>query len=136
MIDYLSGPVVHEAFFKKYASKKFLKGMHYFTSFTNTANLFQHLSFFGSGLKTTLFLLVTLLKKRLLSPPSPRTRACAKTTSLLRHSRSLAQESQGLSLPQLLAVDVRIPTGSKIYDCIQASLFAFASWLYHLPVGV
>lgn len=27
MIDYLSGPVLHEAFFKKYASKKFLKGM-------------------------------------------------------------------------------------------------------------
>jgi hypothetical protein len=27
MIDYLSGPVIHEAFFKKYASKKFLKGM-------------------------------------------------------------------------------------------------------------
>jgi hypothetical protein len=27
MIDYLSSPVVHEAFFKKYASKKFLKGM-------------------------------------------------------------------------------------------------------------
>ena len=26
MIDYLSGPVHHEAFFKKYASKKFLKG--------------------------------------------------------------------------------------------------------------
>lgn len=26
MIDYLSGPVVHEAFFKKYASKKFMKG--------------------------------------------------------------------------------------------------------------
>jgi G2/mitotic-specific cyclin 1/2 len=26
MIDYLSGPVLHEAFFKKYASKKFLKG--------------------------------------------------------------------------------------------------------------
>ncbi|KAF2189653.1 G2/mitotic-specific cyclin CYB1 [Zopfia rhizophila CBS 207.26] len=25
MVDYLSGPVVHEAFFKKYASKKFLK---------------------------------------------------------------------------------------------------------------
>lgn len=25
MIDYLSGPVVHEAFFKKYASKKFMK---------------------------------------------------------------------------------------------------------------
>lgn len=26
MIDYLSGPVQHEAFFKKYASKKFMKG--------------------------------------------------------------------------------------------------------------
>lgn len=28
MIDYLHRPVSHEAFFKKYASKKFLKGMH------------------------------------------------------------------------------------------------------------
>jgi G2/mitotic-specific cyclin 1/2 len=27
MIDYLHRPVSHEAFFKKYASKKFLKGM-------------------------------------------------------------------------------------------------------------
>jgi G2/mitotic-specific cyclin 1/2 len=27
MIDYLARPVVHEAFFKKYAGKKFLKGM-------------------------------------------------------------------------------------------------------------
>jgi G2/mitotic-specific cyclin 2 len=27
MVDYLRSPVVHEAFFKKYASKKFLKGM-------------------------------------------------------------------------------------------------------------
>ena len=27
MVDYLAKPVVHEAFFKKYASKKFLKGM-------------------------------------------------------------------------------------------------------------
>lgn len=26
MVDYLARPVVHEAFFKKYASKKFLKG--------------------------------------------------------------------------------------------------------------
>ena len=26
MVDYLYGPVPHEAFFKKYASKKFLKG--------------------------------------------------------------------------------------------------------------
>jgi hypothetical protein len=27
MMDYLSGPVKHDAFFKKYAHKKFLKGM-------------------------------------------------------------------------------------------------------------
>lgn len=27
MVDYLRAPVVHEAFFKKYASKKFMKGM-------------------------------------------------------------------------------------------------------------
>jgi Cyclin, C-terminal domain len=27
MLDYLHRPVAHEAFFKKYASKKFLKGM-------------------------------------------------------------------------------------------------------------
>ena len=27
MIDYLRRPVTHEAFFKKYASKKFLKGI-------------------------------------------------------------------------------------------------------------
>jgi G2/mitotic-specific cyclin 1/2 len=26
MLDYLHGPVIHDAFFKKYASKKFLKG--------------------------------------------------------------------------------------------------------------
>ena len=26
MLDYLHSPVAHEAFFKKYASKKFLKG--------------------------------------------------------------------------------------------------------------
>lgn len=28
MVDYLYRPVSHEAFFKKYASKKFLKGKH------------------------------------------------------------------------------------------------------------
>lgn len=27
MIDYLARPVIHEAFYKKYASKKFLKGI-------------------------------------------------------------------------------------------------------------
>ena len=26
MVDYLARPICHEAFFKKYASKKFLKG--------------------------------------------------------------------------------------------------------------
>jgi len=26
MVEYLSGPVQHDAFFRKYASKKFLKG--------------------------------------------------------------------------------------------------------------
>lgn len=30
MIDYLYGPVQHDAFFKKYASKKFLKGVSIF----------------------------------------------------------------------------------------------------------
>lgn len=33
MVDYLARPVIHEAFFKKYASKKFLKGMCAFQSF-------------------------------------------------------------------------------------------------------
>lgn len=28
MLNYLHGPIAHEAFFKKYASKKFLKGEH------------------------------------------------------------------------------------------------------------
>ncbi len=28
MVDYLVRPPIHEAFFKKYASKKFLKGMY------------------------------------------------------------------------------------------------------------
>lgn len=27
MVDYLHGPVQHEAFFRKYASKKFMKGV-------------------------------------------------------------------------------------------------------------
>jgi hypothetical protein len=37
MIDYLARPVTHEAFFKKYASKKFLKGK---SSCSNHLNLF------------------------------------------------------------------------------------------------
>jgi len=39
MIDYLSGPVAHEAFFKKYASKKFLKGQYSPPSHSALANL-------------------------------------------------------------------------------------------------
>lgn len=39
MIDYLSGPVLHEAFFKKYASKKFLKGKLYTSSYTMVFSL-------------------------------------------------------------------------------------------------
>jgi hypothetical protein len=31
MVDYLARPVTHEAFFKKYASKKFLKGKAIFS---------------------------------------------------------------------------------------------------------
>lgn len=29
MVDYLARPVIHEAFYKKYASKKFHKGKHF-----------------------------------------------------------------------------------------------------------
>jgi hypothetical protein len=36
MVDYLARPVTHEAFFKKYASKKFLKGKKSSTSYTLT----------------------------------------------------------------------------------------------------
>ena len=32
MVDYLARPVTHEAFFKKYASKKFLKGKQCFSA--------------------------------------------------------------------------------------------------------
>lgn len=39
MVDYLARPVIHEAFFKKYASKKFLKGMFYLTVLTREHQL-------------------------------------------------------------------------------------------------
>ena len=46
MVDYLARPVIHEAFYKKYASKKFLKGkdpfpaIYYVSSFNkSTASL-------------------------------------------------------------------------------------------------
>jgi len=38
MIDYLYRPVQHEAFFKKYASKKFMKGMVFSFLFFNLHN--------------------------------------------------------------------------------------------------
>lgn len=39
MVDYLHRPVVHEAFFKKYASKKFLKGKEFACSAYRDASL-------------------------------------------------------------------------------------------------
>lgn len=41
MIDYLRAPVVHNAFYKKYAAKKFLKGMSLLSDTTtiNSANI-------------------------------------------------------------------------------------------------
>jgi G2/mitotic-specific cyclin 1/2 len=41
MVDYLARPVVHEAFFKKYASKKFLKGMFVLTFHINLLLMFN-----------------------------------------------------------------------------------------------
>jgi len=34
MVDYLARPPIHEAFFKKYASKKFLKGKQHLAPIT------------------------------------------------------------------------------------------------------
>ncbi|KAI9819896.1 MAG: G2/mitotic-specific cyclin [Pycnora praestabilis] len=43
MIDYLHRPVQHEAFFKKYASKKFLKGKSFPVEMSITENLINHM---------------------------------------------------------------------------------------------
>jgi hypothetical protein len=64
MIDYLSGPVVHEAFFKKYASKKFMKGKRLCLVSCKLANMSQHQSSFAAGAKTTLLNMVTCCKRR------------------------------------------------------------------------
>jgi G2/mitotic-specific cyclin 1/2 len=40
MIDYMARPVIHEAFFKKYASKRFLKGKFCRTPQSMTARFF------------------------------------------------------------------------------------------------
>lgn len=65
MIDYLSGPVVHEAFFKKYASKKFLKGgsPDHSSSCTHT-NMAQHRLSSAAGLRNTCKNTVTLFRTR------------------------------------------------------------------------
>jgi hypothetical protein len=85
MIDYLSGPVVHEAFFKKYASKKFLKGKSaHSLLFHIPTNIDQHLLFSASGPRTTLLPTVTRSKKKKRPPLfHPRTRASAKTVGVL-----------------------------------------------------
>lgn len=55
MVDYLHGPVVHDAFFRKYASKKFLKGKILFCSchIFSCANFSQLPSFFANGQRRT-----------------------------------------------------------------------------------
>jgi hypothetical protein len=53
MIDYLSGPVVHEAFFKKYASKKFLKGQYFARQYYTITNSIQHPSSSANGPRNT-----------------------------------------------------------------------------------
>ena len=52
MVDFLQAPVAHEAFFKKYASKKFLKGKS-ITFNSNITNIPQHPSWHENGQKTT-----------------------------------------------------------------------------------
>ena len=53
MVDYLHGPVAHEAFFKKYASKKFLKG-----------TVHRSLSRSCLGLGLTLFVTASILTRK------------------------------------------------------------------------
>ena len=70
MVDYLHGPVQHDAFFRKYASKKFLKGMfHHHLVSTYIANTFQPPSSFASGQRS--------------SPP------CTFTTAIVTEARPL-----------------------------------------------
>ncbi len=54
LISYLEAPVAHEALFKKYASKKFLKGMfNRIKCRLIKAHIIQPLFCPGSGLRTT-----------------------------------------------------------------------------------
>jgi hypothetical protein len=67
MVDYLARPVTHEAFFKKYASKKFLKGKE--TTYPNgsfdSANLVQLRFLQDNGPRDTLPSMVSMLPCRL-----------------------------------------------------------------------
>jgi len=134
MIDYLSGPVVHEAFFKKYASKKFIKGKHHCTKSHAAANTTQHLLSSASGAKTTSLHMVTCCK-------ITRHKASAETVSLRRFSERGFRSSQHLACylsarqhrrSDLLLRSVNstcedelIPTGINTYSL-------FASWVHHL----
>lgn len=44
MIDYLARPVIHEAFYKKYASKKFLKGKSTYIPMMAKQHTDQHIA--------------------------------------------------------------------------------------------
>jgi len=55
MVDFLQSPVAHEALFKKYASKKFLKGSSlYFNVIDIMLTILQHPSWHESGPRSTL----------------------------------------------------------------------------------
>lgn len=102
MIDYLSGPVLHEAFFKKYASKKFLKGeFHTIASSDIITNTSQHPSSFASGQRNTYLNMVTSCKK---SSPAA---ASAKTSLLNRQPWPCPQHLQLLPIVSTQPTHVR-----------------------------
>ena len=53
LIRYLEAPVAHEALFKKYASKKFLKGKLYYHLRCSCTNKRQRRFWLGNGQRTT-----------------------------------------------------------------------------------
>jgi hypothetical protein len=134
MIDYLSGPVVHEAFFKKYASKKFIKGKHLCTKSQTSTNIIQRPLSSENGARTTSLHMVTSCK-------ITRHKASAETLSMhrisVRRVRSAHQMACYLSASQhrrsnllLRCVnstceDEMFPTGIDTYSL-------FASWVHYL----
>lgn len=61
MINYLEAPVAHEALFKKYASKKFLKGeLVQVMEVDLETNATQHQSWLESGLRTMVLAVETV----------------------------------------------------------------------------